>query len=182
MEPMKPEMPRAGRANAAHFRWSIKDKWFLFPVLAITLLLLAACGPEASPATGSTPSAETVLERARQAMDAVQSYRYTGEISIEADEDVPKTHLEGEWASPGDSRVRISKAGPDEAIVQEFVSVGGRALGRIAHLTGGDWIRMAFPVTWALSRDLMFPELDDAEVAEGGTIDGRPMYYVTGLF
>ena len=179
---MIPESQSTDRAITVRFKRSITVERFLLPLLAIALLLLAACGPTNPSAPGSTLSAEAVLEQARLAMDAVQSYRYTGEISIEADEDVPKTHLEGEWASPGDSRVRISKAGPDEAILQEFVSVGGRALGRIAHLTGGDWIRMAFPVTWALSRDLMFPELDDAEVAEGETIDGRPMYYVTGLF
>lgn len=91
-------------------------------------------------------------------------------------------HLEVEWASPGDLRVRISNAWSDETTSQEFITVGGRSLVRSSNYGGGDWIRMESPPGWVPPEEVFIPELEDAEVAEDETIDGRPMYHVTGRY
>ena len=122
------------------------------------------------------------MEQARRAMDAVQSYRFTADITNTLDEETQNMRLTGEWASPGDSRVQISQSGSADSTFQEFVSVGGRNLSRIPEYTGDDWVRTGSSTNLVLSIDLMFPELDDAEVEEGVVIDGTPMYHVTGIY
>ena len=126
------------------------------------------------------------MKQARQAMDAVLSYRYngeiTGEISIVDGEDIQKARIEGEWSSSGDSRIRISEAGTRDSTLEEFVTVGGQTLRRIADYADGAWVRLEDPLSAALSRNLVFPKLEDSEVVEGETIDGRSMYHVTGRY
>ncbi|MCH8989460.1 MAG: hypothetical protein IIA92_11725 [Chloroflexi bacterium] len=146
---MIPESQSTDRAITVRFKRSIIVERFLLPLLTIALLLLAACGPTASSAPDSTPSAETVLEQARRAMDAVQSYRYTGDITNALDEEIVKTELKGEWAAPGDSRILVNQAGAEDATFQEFVSVGGRNLARIPGYAGGEWIRTGSSRAWS---------------------------------
>ena len=184
---MRPESRSAAEAITAPTHRpvnnsSLINRWLFVSLLTIPLLLLAACGPAAPSSSGSSPTAETVLKQARQAMDAVQSYRFAADITNAQDEEIWKMQLTGEWASPGDSRVRVSSSGSGDPIFQEFISVGGRNLARIPEYTGDGWVRTGPSTGFVPSGDLMFPELDNAKVEDGVVIDGTPMYYVTGIY
>ena len=115
-------------------------------------------------------------------MDAVQSYRFTGDINNVQGEEIQNMRLTGEWASPRDYRLEARNSGSFDSYSQEFVSVEGRTLGRSSNYAGGEWLRMGSSMTWILSTDLMFPYLDDLNVAVGEVIDGTPMYHVTGIY
>ena len=61
------------------------------------------------------------MEQARQAMDAVQSYRFTGDINNVQGEEIQNMRLTGEWASPRDYRLEARNSGSLDSYSQEFV-------------------------------------------------------------
>ena len=156
-----------------------------FLVLVVVLMVTAGCAEDPTP-TPTPPrpplSAVEVLERSRDAMTAVASYKFAADRTMYEDGRVYPSQISFQWVNPDSHWVRIEGVGRTRDYWGESIVVGDRGASRSSDRLEGTWRESELPPApgfrdpgWA------FAELKQAELHDDADIDGRPVYHVTAF-
>ena len=185
MEHMKPGNLRYSHTKAAPFLRLNQHQWLMVPLLAVTLLLLAACAPASTSAPNSNLPVATVLAQARQAMDVVQSYGISidvGNSNFSGGKLARTAH--GEWAAPNNYRIQFEKYGKNDVSTREIISVANQTL-----IIQSDGFQHEVDIGPQQSRDLqslipfydpIIPELVQPVLQGESQVGGADVYHITG--
>ena len=146
----------------------MRGKGLTAPTTILAAALAVTACARATPTT--PPTTEGVLAKAREAMNAVQSYRIRGEIIGDTDLGTQEARYSAEFAAPGRTYQRFEGVGEAEGQVTELIAVDGRLFVRESSYQGGEWRERSvtgLQVTSGLPRDLDSPRLLADETVNG---------------
>lgn len=162
------------------------------PTAAIALLLMAmvacaqtsASAPVDASAQDNAPAkneltADQVLERSRAAVSRVESYRFTGEWVLVANNATRRWIRSGEWAAPDRYRLRFEGIDQTAGQGQELLVIGDDGYFRPAGRE--HWVELdVSPSTRSDASGVAIPELSEARFLDGAQPDEHGLFYLTG--
>lgn len=146
--------------------------------LAFSIMLASCTGSDAK----DNPSADQVLSGAREAMRALQSYRYEIEVAQErANGKKMTTRTTVALSYPDRAHVRFGALGAADMDIQESIYVAGRTFlkGQGGTVWQEDRGASAFGMETLLKNDIV-PQLDAVTIKGEETLDGEQVYRLEG--